>query len=206
MKSLLSKPWFLAVLALLLMLGTQFAALKLSWKELFPDPAKIAVIHPAEPAPLHWGFAAEEIMQLKTELENRLKKVDERAANLNAFEARLLADRSEIDAIKAEVQKMRDSLLNDVIKLEQSEEKNLKNLAKTYSEIDATAAVSIFEELDVSTVVKIMYFMKTDIQAEILGVMATRDPGNKDLVRKAAKLSDMLRLFSSKSEQDPGNT
>ena len=94
MNSLLSKPWMLAVLALLLMLGTQFAALKLSWSELFPEPEKIGIIHPADPQPLHYSFSSEAIMQMKQELERRLGQVESREQELGAFEARLNADRA----------------------------------------------------------------------------------------------------------------
>ncbi|MEM9158770.1 MAG: hypothetical protein AAGB46_06935 [Verrucomicrobiota bacterium] len=194
--SILSKPWFLAVLALLLMLATQFAAFEISKSELLPKKVGPVVVHPADPKPEFWSFSPDEINQLRRELESRLAEVEERSQELDAFEARLNADRTEVEGIKASVMEMRDSLLQDIVRLEKTEEANLANLAKTYSALDAEDAVSILLELDDATVVKIMFFMKPDIQAEILGEMAGRDKGDKLLVQKAANWSDMLRLFS----------
>jgi len=197
---LLNAPWFLALLALALVLGTQAVAFKIYWKELFPPPKDILLVHRQDPSPLHWSFSTEEIEALQRELESRLQKAKEKESFLANYEARLEADRAEVEDMMRNVEIMRDSLLQDVIRLEEAEQRNLKTLAKTYSELDAPATVNIFNELDDATVVKIMFFMKPDIVAEILEEMATRQGANGALVRRAAKLSDMLRLFS----ENPG--
>lgn len=199
----LNAPWFLALLALALVLGTQVVAFKIYWKELFPPPKDILVVHRQDPSPLHWSFSTEEIEALQRELESRLEKAKEKESFLASYEARLEADRAEVEDMMRNVEIMRDSLLQDVIRLEEAEQRNLKTLAKTYSELDAPATVNIFNELDDATVVKIMFFMKPDIVAEILEEMATRQGANGALVRRAAKLSDMLRLFSENPGADP---
>ena len=174
----------------------------MSWEELFPPAPEILLIRRDDPSPLQWSFSSEEIVRMKEELDGRLKKTEEKEIRLAEYEARLIADRAEIEDIKNSVDLIRQTLLNDVIKLEASELKNLKTLSKTYSNIEPQAIVSIFAELDDSTVAKILFFMKTDVQASILQEMADQSGGKGDLVQRAAKLSNMLRLFTDNTNED----
>ena len=202
MTRLLSAPWFLAVLALLIMVGTQFAAFKLYWDELFPTKQDILVIKREDPSPLHWSFSSDEIIRMKDELKKRLASVEKRENELAEFEARLEADRIEVESIKESVEVMRDSLMDDIVRLEEGESRNLKNLAKTYSGLEPAAAVNIFNELDDDTVVKILFFMKPDTVGSILQEMATQPgDGDRGLVKRAAKLSDMLRLSKDETKK-----
>lgn len=201
---ILSRPWFIAVLALFLMIGTQFLALKIYWEELFPSGEQEAVVVTRkEPEAFHWGFSSEGIAQLEEELLSRIAALDAREETLDNYEQRLQSDRAEIEEIKAEVELMRDRLLEGVVKLEGDEQENLKRLAKTYATLDADATVNIFRELDDSTVVKILFFMKADTVGAILQEMATVNGGAGDQVRRAAKISDMLRLFTDTTPVNP---
>lgn len=200
---ILGKPWFIAVLGLILAVGTQFIALKLSWNEIFPEQKQQALVVKREaPEPFAWGFSSDSILTLKQELENRIAALDVREQNLAAYEGRLEADRLEIEDIKEQVERMRDELMEGVVKLETDEQDNLKRLAKTYSALTPEAAVSIFRELDDSTVVKILFFMKTDVVAAILQEMTTANGVAAEQVRRAAKISDMLRLFTDNSNNN----
>lgn len=200
MTRLLSAPWFLAVLALLIMIGTQLVAFKMYWDELFPRKPEVLAIKREDPSPLHWSFSSDEIVRMKDELNKRLTAVEERERELVEFEARLEADRIEVESIKENVEVMRDSLMEDIVRLEEAESRNLKNLAKTYSGLEPAAAVSIFNELDDDTVVKILFFMKPETVGTILEEMATQ-PGETGLVKRAAKLSDMLRLSRDETKK-----
>jgi len=195
MSRLLSAPWFLGVLALSIMIGTQFAAFKMYWDELFPTKPQYTVIKRDAESPLHWSFSSDEIVRMKDELDKRLVAVQNRESELAQFEARLESDRIEIESIKESVEVMRDSLLDDIVTLEEAESRNLKNLAKTYSGLDPAAAVNIFNELEDDTMVKILFFMKPETVGEILGEMAI----DERLVKRAAKISDMLRLTKDDS-------
>lgn len=204
---ILSKPLVIAILALVLMVGTQFVALKLYWRELFPEPKTTAhLVLREEPKPFEWGFASEYITQLEAELHSRIAKLDARAEELAAYEARLGSDRAEIEDIKTQVELMREHLLEEVVKLEAEEVENLKRLAKTYATLTPDATVNIFRELDDATVVKILFFMKADTVGAILQEMATAGGGIAEQVRRAAKISDMLRLFTDNSKDNPQQT
>ncbi|EDY82089.1 hypothetical protein VDG1235_1709 [Verrucomicrobiia bacterium DG1235] len=193
----------IALIALLLMLGTQFVALKLYWSELFPEPsAQALVVQREEPEPFQWGFASDYINQLESELHSRIAALDAREEELAAYEARLGADRAEIEEIKTQVELMREHLLEGVVKLESDETENLKRLAKTYATLTPDATVNIFRELEDATVVKILFFMKADTVGAILQEMATANGGVAEQVRRAAKISDMLRLFTDNTKDN----
>lgn len=200
MSGMISKPWFLAVLAIVCTVGTQFVALKLSWEELFPPSPEVLLLKRDAPSPLKWSFSSEEIGRMKKELDRRLEAQAKKEKRLAEYEARLIADKAEIEDIKNSVDLMRQTLLADVVKLEATEIQNLKALSKTYSSIESESAVNIFAELDDSTVTKILFFMKSDVQAAILQQMAgTR---GSELVQRAARLSDMLRLFTDNANEN----
>ncbi|MDQ8196954.1 hypothetical protein QEH56_02280 [Pelagicoccus enzymogenes] len=200
---MLSKPLVIALIALVLMVGTQFVALKMYWSELFPEPeASAVVIKREEPKPFEWGFASEYITQLERELHERIMMLDAREEELNAYEARLGADRAEIEEIKTQVERMREHLLEGVVKLESDEVENLKRLAKVYATLTPDATVNIFRDLDDSTVVKILFFMKSDTVGAVLQEMATANGGIAEQVRRAAKISDMLRLFTDNTKDN----
>lgn len=197
MSGLLSKSWVLAVLALAIMLGTQVAAYLLYRDEIFPTKKDVLVIKREDPSPIGWSFSSDDLRRLKRELENRLAAVEEKEASLASYEARLQSDRVEIEEIKTEVERMRDTLLKDIVEVEEWESKNLKTLADTYSKLDPDATVKIFNELDDATVTKILRFMKPATIGEILQQMALQEGGNETLIKRAARLSDMLRLSKS---------
>ena len=115
-------------------------------------------------------------------------------ANLVSYEARLQSDRIEIEEIKAEIERMRDTLMKDIVEIEAWEGKNLKGLADTYGNLDPEATVSIFKELDDTTVAKILRFMKPATIGDILQEMAQQGGGNEAMIKRAAKLSNILRL------------
>ncbi|OUW15911.1 MAG: hypothetical protein CBD18_07900 [Opitutales bacterium TMED158] len=196
MSKLLTKPWFLATLALTILLGTQAGAFYLYWAEILPEQKDVLVVKREDPEAIRWSFSSENLLELRSELEQRISQVETKENDLSAYEARLKADRAEIEGIKAEVERMRETLTDEILKVEEWEHKNLKTLADTYSELEPDAAVAIFEELDDMTVAKILRSMKSDVVGDILQEMAAGNNGNEALIKRAAKLSDLLRLFT----------
>ena len=77
------------------------------------------------------------------------------------------------------------------------EAKNLKSLAQTYTNLTPKAAVAIIKEMDDITVVKILSLMKADIVGPIFEEMAKSNDATNQLARRAAVLSEKLRLMKS---------
>jgi flagellar motility protein MotE (MotC chaperone) len=107
----------------------------------------------------------------------------------------LKAERSEIEKLKRDIEIMRDDLTNIFTNVHVSEQKNLKTLAATYTNLSPTAALAIFQEMDDEMVVKILAFMKPDPVSQILEEMARTRDGDGTLAGRAANLSNRLRLL-----------
>ena len=67
------------------------------------------------------------------------------------------------------------------------------------------AAVAIFREMDENMVVKILAVMKVDRTGPILGEMSKGQdkPGEEGMVKRAARISDKLRLIKPLKKETP---
>lgn len=163
--------------------------------------AKAAEGRPAKP----WDFWTLEIDNLAGELRADRAALDQREEALAAREARLDAEAAELARVRQELEALRTSIAERVYEIQQAEEKNLKNLALTYSNLTPKAALAILNQLDEPTVVKLLALMKPEVSAalfEQMGQAALTDP---QMARRAATLSERLRLLrpAGKTAQAP---
>ena len=84
-----------------------------------------------------------------------------------------------------------------MIEIQADESKNLRSLSQTYANLSPKAAVAIIREMDDVTVVKILYLMKPDIVAPIFEEMSKTSDKDGLLSRRAAVISEKLRLMKS---------
>jgi flagellar motility protein MotE (MotC chaperone) len=195
MKKILRSTWFIAVLALLLGLGTQAAVLGLRLSKLEQAPPPVVVKPDEVPDTIAFGFTAPEIQLMQEELKGRLASVAVREKELDDYDLRLRAERAEIEKLKRDVEKMRTDLAETVTEVQVVEQKNLKTLAATYTSIAPSAALAIFREMDDEMVVKILSFMKPDPVGQILEEMARPTEGRVSNAGRAATISNKLRLL-----------
>jgi hypothetical protein len=142
-----------------------------------------------------WDFWTPEIERLSTELRDEKARLGKLATDLDQRSGRLAAERKEIDALRASLEGMRRELMDKVVEISADEAKNVRTLAQTYSSLSPKAVVAIFRELDDEAAVKILSLMKSDVVAPIFEEMAkTMGPDGTPLARRAAQLSDRLRL------------
>ena len=201
MKKLFGSNWVFAGLAIVLGLGVQAWMLLAEIDVLTAPPPPRAQTEP--PRFIDWTFLTPEIDEMRTELSARLEAVGQREEELHDYERRLAAEKAEIEKIKRDIETTRDGLSTRLIEIESSEQKNLKTLAATYSNMSAGAALSIFKEMDDDMVVKILAFMKPDAVGPILEAMAGTTDGDGTLAARAAVLSNKLRLLRQvKAEQN----
>ena len=92
---------------------------------------------------------------------------------------------------------MRKEIGERVIEINTDETKNLRGLAQTYTNLTPKAAVAIIREMDDVTVVKILSLMKPDIVAPIFEEMSKTPDKDGLLSRRAAVLSEKLRLLKA---------
>lgn len=153
--------------------------------------AKAAEGRPAKP----WDFWTLEIDNLASELRADREALDKREEAMGAREARLAAEASELERMRKEIEALRTEIAEDVYQIQQAEEKNLKSLALTYSNLTPKAALAILNKLDEPTVVKLLALMKPEVSAalfEQMGQAALTDP---TMAERAATLSNRLRLL-----------
>jgi flagellar motility protein MotE (MotC chaperone) len=144
-----------------------------------------------------WDFWTIEIDGLASELKEERARLRQQADLLNQRAARLSSEQQELAKIRAEIESMRAEINRKVIEITADEAKNLKNLASTYSSLSPRAAVAILREMDDTTVVKILSLMKSDVVGPIFEEMAKTQGPDGPLARRAALLSERLRLMKS---------
>jgi flagellar motility protein MotE (MotC chaperone) len=142
-----------------------------------------------------WDFWTIEIDSLANELKEEKARQQKLAADLEQRAGRLAAEEQELARVRTELEAMRADIEARVITVGNDELKNLRGLAQTYSNLTPRAAVAIFRELDDITVVKILALMKPDVVGPILEEMTKNSGPDGSLAERAAALSEKLRLI-----------
>ncbi|HWA26040.1 MAG TPA: hypothetical protein VG734_10280 [Lacunisphaera sp.] len=198
MNKLLTNPSLIAVLGVLS--GT---AVGLGW---FWRAANVLVDHAiaALPAPEEaegkgqgWDFWTIEIDGLSSELKEERARLRQQSDQLNQRAARLASEQQELAKIRAEIEAMRAEINKKVIEITADESKNLKSLAQTYAGLTPRGAVAILREMDDTTVVKILSLMKSESVGPIFEEMARSTGPDGPLAKRAATLSEKLRLMKA---------
>lgn len=144
-----------------------------------------------------WDFWTIEVDNLSSELKEEKARLRKEADTLDQRAARLAAEQQELEKVRAGIEAMRKEIADKVIEIKADEAKNLKGLAQTYTNLTPKAAVAIIKEMDDITVVKILSLMKADIVGPIFEEMAKSNDATNQLARRAAVLSEKLRLMKS---------
>ena len=186
---LLSSSWVVMLLGALLYLGTT-AAVLLQNKSAFkpaPKPVEGTNRPPANVRGPSWEFFNPDLEDMVKELKERKDALDSREKELNLYAARLKSEKDEISQITRQVEEMRKSLDESVIRIREDEQANLKKLAKNYAQMQ-DEAIPVMAALDDITLVKVLMFMKDAESAPILTQLAKID------AKRIALVSERLRL------------
>ena len=155
--------------------------------------AQVEARKPAAP----WGFWTIEIENIASELKEERTRVQQQSDLLAQREARLAAERQELERVRTQIEGLRREIAANVVSVENDETKNLRVLAQTYTNLTPRAAVAIFREMDDGTVVKILTLMKSESVAPIFEEMSRASASDASLARRAAALSERLRVVRS---------
>ena len=105
--------------------------------------------------------------------------------------------------LRADVEALRREIADKVIEISADEAKNVRSLAATYTALSPRGAVAILREMDDSTAVKILSLMKPDIVGPIFEEMTRTGTSDAPLARRAALLSEKLRLMKASKSGNP---
>jgi flagellar motility protein MotE (MotC chaperone) len=191
-------PIVVATLGLLLSIGLGAG---LAWRSLSSIVVQIAAARPvAEPEELKrkgWDFWTIEIENLSNELKEERLRLKKQSESLDRRAARLAAEEKEFAKLRADVEALRREIADKVIEITADEAKNIRTLAATYAALTPRGAVAILKEMDDSTAVKILSLMKPDTVGPIFEEMSRTGTADAPLARRAALLSEKLRLMKS---------
>jgi flagellar motility protein MotE (MotC chaperone) len=144
-----------------------------------------------------WDFWTIEIENLGSELKEERSRLRKQAEALDQRAVRLANEGKELEKIRTDLDRMRREIGEKVIEITADEAKNIRSLAQTYGSLSPRAAVTIFREMDDVTAVKILSLMKADLVGPIFEEMTRTGGGDVPLARRAAVLSEKLRLMKS---------
>lgn len=175
----------------------------LSWRALNEIVLRAAAAVPSkEPSELKkkgWDFWTIEIDNLSNELKEERLRLRRQAELLDQRAARLAAEEKEFAKLRADVESLRRQIAEKVIEITADEAKNIRTLSATYTNLTPRGAVAILREMDDATAVKILSLMKPDIVGAIFEEMSRAVGTDNALPRRAALLSEKLRLMKAKS-------
>jgi flagellar motility protein MotE (MotC chaperone) len=144
-----------------------------------------------------WDFWTIQIDNISTDLKEERAALHKRADLLDQREARLAAEEKELARVRTDIDALRQQIADKVTEISADEAKNIRSLSQTYTTLSPKAAVAIFREMDDSTAVKILSQMKPDTVGAIFEEMSRTTDSDVPLARKAAELSEKLRLMKS---------
>lgn len=191
--------WIAAILALVLNVATQAGLMMAQLKP--PDPKVLEPLTPVQEWEYlisGWRLKCEEVELLAKTLRGRYEALDVRESQLAALQTTIQSEKTELQALRKDIDRYRNEVNNLILEVESAEQKNLKALATTYAALAPATTVSIFQHMDEDLVVKILHFMGDDAVVPIFETMAKEDVSRSG--RRVAVLSEKLRrLYSKKS-------
>jgi flagellar motility protein MotE (MotC chaperone) len=180
--------------------ASSYKALSTALTQVAVAPAKEA---PPELKQKGWDFWTIEIETLATELKEEKARLKKQAELLEQRSTRLAAEEKEFAKLRADLEGMRKQISDRFIEITADETKNIRSLAATYTNLTPRAAVAIFREMDDATAVKILSVMKADVVGPIFEEMSKTSSTDTALAKRAALLSEKLRMMKSSKPGSP---
>ncbi len=193
----LQNPIAAAALGLVLSIGLGAA---LAWRAAAPLLQLAVAAQPKPVAPNKekgWDFWTIEVENLSTDLKEERARLRKQADLQEQRAARLAAEEKELAKVRADIEVLRKSIGDKVVEITADESKNLRTLAQTYTNLSPRAAVAILREMDDVTATKILSLMKPDVVGPIFEEMSRTMGADGPLARRAAILSERLRLMKA---------
>jgi len=202
MSAKLINPVTITALSIVVSVGLGAA---MSWRVMEPLLVKAAkasaALQPtAETSELRqkgWDFWTIEIENLSHELKEERERLKLQVEKLEQRAARVAAEEKEFVKMRAELEGMRKQIADRIIEIKADETKNIKTLAQTYTTLTPKGAAGILREMDDATAVKILSIMKPDVVGPIFEEMSRDTTAESPLAKRAATLSEKLRLMKA---------
>ena len=197
MIKILQNPAIVAVVAVLAGVAAGLLPIWRSSQDLVAHAIKARLVKSTHLKDQGWDFWTIEVDSLAAELKDEKARIAKVSEQLDLRAARLNAEQKELEKLRSSIEATRKEIAERVIEISADEQKNLRSLSQTYTNLTPRAAVAIIKEMDDVTVVKILSLMKADVVAPIFEEMSKSSDRDSALPRRAAILSEKLRLLKS---------
>lgn len=144
-----------------------------------------------------WDKQVKDFTGLLAQLETAKHQQEIREQELNAFEDQLKNEREALNVLKQSIEILQSELERRLVKVQESEMKNLKVLAESYANMTPESVAKIFEESEESSVIKIMHFLAPETLGAVLQVMAKEISKDE---KSGAKINHLLESFRLSEE------
>lgn len=152
-----------------------------------------------------WDFWTIEIENLAAELREEKQRLQTYEETLQQREQRLNAEARELDKTRKQLEALRATIDQRLIEVTQDEMANLKKLAQTYASLSPKASLPIYKEMTDDMLVKLLSLMKADVVKATFEEMSKQSAIDPALAKRAALLSERLRLIKPANKPAPGN-
>ena len=139
-----------------------------------------------------WNKQVHEFSKILLDLKTAEEQQQERQQQLDKLAEQLSNEREALNLLKQSIEILQKELERQIILIKDSEVKNFKTLAETYTNMTPEAVAKLFAELEESSVIKVMHFLAPDVLGPILQAMAQDLAKNKE---KAPKINHLLETF-----------
>jgi flagellar motility protein MotE (MotC chaperone) len=187
----LNSPWIGSIVGLVMFMTVTAVTWNSATRSIQAARAAEAATNDLKQGDTPWSFDTVEIDSLVKELREEREMLKKREKDLNELAERIRSERNELTQLTQAVHRMQQDFDKSVSRVSEEEMTNLKKLAKTYSGMDPDETSKIFKQMDDSSIVKIMVFMKDTETAPILSSLAR---GGEADAKRAADLTDKLRV------------
>lgn len=144
-----------------------------------------------------WDKQVKNFTGLLAHLESAKEEQNLRSKQLDDLSVQLKNEREALNILKQSIEILQGELEKRLIKVEQSEVKNLKILAESYSNMTPESVAKIFSESEEASVIKIMHFLAPETLGAILQVMSKGIEKDKE---NSAKINHLLESFRLSEE------
>ncbi len=203
--SKLIKTLLIVVLGLSLGAGTMSYMVWKSSEKIIEQSVKAkAAATAAKKVERPWDMWTIEMENLASDLKEENARLKQREDALVAREARVTVEQQELEKTRKQIENLRSAIDQRLIEVTEGEAANLKRLAQSYTALSARSTVAIFKEMDDTTCVKLLSMMKPETVAIVLEEMTRQAAIDPSLAKRAATLSEKLRLIKTNKPAGSG--
>ncbi len=184
----LQSPWLAALIGGLLYLGVTAALFRPG--QFVRPPSMTAVAESLGADEPSWKFRNPEFDQWVEEVRREKEALSLREQQLRELQARLNADRQELNSATQTVYQLQADFDRNVVRIKDQEIDNLKRQAKIISGMSPEGAAGLVNEMSEDDAVRVLFVMKADEASAILEILGKMGQTG---ARRAAVVTEKMR-------------